>query len=339
MRTIIIAFVLASLNIDLGIHLDLAAVDKFQDRPTAPTTARDLQSAGDFFIGANAKAILDPHHLRSIVAYVAANKFTLANTRSIFRHLSEEYPSDDFLVIDAVSNITELDRKIAWFERIEKHPFGDVAPLGCGTNKKPAPLSAVYYRTATGEYMDYCDASGESSAIHFRRLSYGCNSPNDSTPDLVGATISSCKEVVERLLDSGADPNVKSPEGWSPVFEAAYRSQEEILRLLLDRGADINQRSSSGWTPLIAATNRDRCFSIVELLLSRGADINARNEEGRTALIYAVLHKNEAVVRLLLAAGADVKLKDGYGKTALMIAQEEALDEYVIRLLKAAGAR
>ena len=335
----IVAFVLINLNIGRAVSPSVATVPGVaQDGRIVPQPEQNVDFASDFVISANSRVILGPHHLRRIVVYLAPQAFTLVNVQTMFLHISEEYPSEDFLWIDAVSTTNDLEQKAEWFASIESFPFGDVTSLSCGAGIEQSPLSAHYWRAAPGESIVYCSASGESTAVDLRHLSYGCNGPSDSTPDIVGATISNCKAIVERLLDSGVDPNLRTRQGWGPVFEAAYWHHEEILELLLDRGADINQRSASGWTPLIAAANRDRSLPIVELLLSRGADINARTEEGRTALIYSVLKQNAALARMLLAHGADVNARDGYGKTAIMIA-EEGHDENVASLLRKAGAR
>lgn len=308
-----------------------------QSRRSAQKSERDLGSGIDYVISANAMVILGPHHARRVLVYAAPQEFTLENIRTIFLHLSEKYPSEDLLWIDAVSNKRKLREINDWFAAIESFSFGDVAPVGCGTKLESAPLSAHYYRGTAIEYFVYYSASGESIPVDLKRWYYGCDEPDASEPDLLDATILNCKEPVRRLLDSGVDPSVKSRQGGAPVFEAAYWKHEEILKLLLDRGADINQRSSSGWTALIAAAVRDS-RSIVEMLLSRGADINVRSEEGQTALIHAVIKQNAAVVRMLLARGADVTIRDGYGKTALAIAEEQH-DKSIARILREAGAK
>jgi len=275
--------------------------------------------------------------VRKIVVCIEPQVFTRMNVCDVFSRLSGDFPSEDFLLIDAVSTARQLRKAMAWYSGLKSFPFGDVASLGCGTDEPPQALSAQYWRTATGESINYYAGSGAFSAIDLKRVSYGCYDPNDSVPDLVSATISDCKDVVQRLLNSGVSPNFKSKEGWAPVFEAAYWNRGEILKLLLDSGGDINQTSLSGWTPLIAAAIGDVSPDRVEFLLGRGADVNARTEEGRTALIYAVERQKEDVVKLLLAHGADVYVKDGYGKTAMMIANEKQY-ENIVRLLQGVGA-
>ncbi len=84
--------------------------------------------------------------------------------------------------------------------------------------------------------------------------------------------------LIRRLLELGADPNYESMEGF-PALIAALGSGRtdscEILELLLDFGADIQQRGVNDYTPLHYAAARNDTEAIA-LLLSRGADPDAR---------------------------------------------------------------
>src|SRR5258707_8057433 len=55
------------------------------------------------------------------------------------------------------------------------------------------------------------------------------------------------------------------------------------IRLLLGRGADVNMRTRSGSTPLHRASWAG-ALEIVRLLLEYGADVGAVHGEGKTAL-------------------------------------------------------
>jgi ankyrin repeat protein len=50
------------------------------------------------------------------------------------------------------------------------------------------------------------------------------------------------KEVVELLLQRGADVNAKTQSGWTALMSAALSGQTEITKILLDAGADPNAK-------------------------------------------------------------------------------------------------
>ena len=65
------------------------------------------------------------------------------------------------------------------------------------------------------------------------------------------------KDVVELLLDSGADPNQASRSGVTPLHEAAFGGHKDVVQLLLDRGADPSKTATGGRTPLTLALNQN----------------------------------------------------------------------------------
>jgi ankyrin repeat protein len=76
-----------------------------------------------------------------------------------------------------------------------------------------------------------------------------------------------------------------------------------VLRLLLEHGADINVRSRSGWTPLYLAS-MNGALEVVRLLLEHGADVEAKDKYGGTALQVATGGRHDKVVKLLREHGA-----------------------------------
>lgn len=90
--------------------------------------------------------------------------------------------------------------------------------------------------------------------------------------------------------------------GKTPLHEATENHKLEIVQVLLDYGADVNAVSNGDYTALhIAATNGDT--AIINLLLSRNADIKKLDEFQRNPLQTAKTYRRKSAERLLKTAG------------------------------------
>jgi ankyrin repeat protein/Ca2+-binding EF-hand superfamily protein len=106
----------------------------------------------------------------------------------------------------------------------------------------------------------------------------------------------------------------------------------EVLNGLLDAGADLSARDAKGETPLHIAANLGSIIMAEWLILNR-ADVNAisfQNQE--TPLHMAIKGKNPIIVEMLLGANADVSTVSKHG-TPLELAQQFSSPD-IIRLLK-----
>ncbi|MCA9707780.1 MAG: ankyrin repeat domain-containing protein [Myxococcales bacterium] len=110
-------------------------------------------------------------------------------------------------------------------------------------------------------------------------------------------------EVIEVLLEAGADPRKGCPLYWP-----ADAGDLPRLRVLLAAGARVDDRLGQS-TPLMAAARSSRGEDAVPLLLEVGAEVDARNEIGETALVKAAGCNCRITVERLLAAGASPTVK------------------------------
>lgn len=105
--------------------------------------------------------------------------------------------------------------------------------------------------------------------------------------------------VMKLLLEHGADPNIHTFEGTSPLMAAAgvnwvyaqtyTESPESLLeavKLCHQLGMDVNQKNSMGVTALMGAANRGS-DAIIRFLVDQGADLTALDNEQRSALDWA----------------------------------------------------
>ncbi len=86
------------------------------------------------------------------------------------------------------------------------------------------------------------------------------------------------------LLAAGADPDVRTAEGETPLHlhVSARQPDTALVSMLVRGGADVNARNDTGETPLHVARKRNR-LSVVRTLLELGADANALDNAGRIA--------------------------------------------------------
>lgn len=73
------------------------------------------------------------------------------------------------------------------------------------------------------------------------------------------------KEVVDLLLNFGANVNDTDCSGWSPLHEAAKMKDPFFLQYLLNKGADIQMRDECGMTPIFTAAQHgsEKCLEIL----------------------------------------------------------------------------
>lgn len=71
---------------------------------------------------------------------------------------------------------------------------------------------------------------------------------------------------------------IKDNAGWTPIHEAANHGFLDIVELLLEHGADINSKGGGGYTPLASAADGGN-FVVMEYLLDRNASVSVLTDE------------------------------------------------------------
>lgn len=123
-------------------------------------------------------------------------------------------------------------------------------------------------------------------------------------------------EVVDWLLDKGADVNLADDDGYTPLMLAAQYDHVAVVKRLLKKGANPKARTNTGHTALTLVWGTDG--KVVPLLIKAGADPNARNNDGESPLLVAAHHDSTGPMRELLKAKANPNLADNSGITPLM---------------------
>jgi hypothetical protein len=132
---------------------------------------------------------------------------------------------------------------------------------------------------------------------------------------LQAASSEGYKKVVQMLLNQGADVNAQGGHYGNALQAALGKGYKEVVKLLLDQGADINAQGGVYGNTLQAASSEGH-KEIVQMLLDQGADVNAQGGHYGNALQAALENGHKEVVQMLLDQGADVNAQGGvYGNT------------------------
>ncbi|XP_011480228.1 tankyrase-1 isoform X1 [Oryzias latipes] len=94
------------------------------------------------------------------------------------------------------------------------------------------------------------------------------------------------KDVVDHLLQMGANVHARDDGGLIPLHNACSFGHSEVVSLLLCQGAEPNARDNWNYTPLHEAAIKGK-IDVCIVLLQHGADPNIRNTDGKSALDLA----------------------------------------------------
>ena len=152
---------------------------------------------------------------------------------------------------------------------------------------------------------------------------------------LMAATAMGNKEIMQLLIQAGAQVNAADENGNTPLLYAVYDFQKkDAVELLLKAGADCQWVNDFQTTPLILAAFNGHDISL-QKLIQAGADLEYKGKDERTALMQAVDNFRIGAVQALARAKANLETRDHYSLTPLLLSAfkyDAALTKALIKL-------
>jgi ankyrin repeat protein len=281
--------------------------------------------------------------------------------------------------VNARSTVNNWDRQVTAEPRAIYRPAGGLTPLlyaareGCvectrllveagadlsladPENISPLLMAVINGHWDTAQYLIKKGANPNKWDFWGRAPLYAAvdlnTIPRGGRPDWPSLDETTPLQVIEMLLDAGANPNAQlklAPPfrnigndrgldgmlttGATPLLRAAKALDAPAIAALLAKGADITLANSRGMTPIMVAAGlgsvdadtrgfylsedtQQRSIESLKLLIKAGGDINSKDSRGLTPLHEAARWGWNDVVQFLVENGADLNVKDNRGNT------------------------
>lgn len=158
-------------------------------------------------------------------------------------------------------------------------------------------------------------------------------------------------EIIQYLLDKGAETGTENRFGLTPLMEVCYSFLADVnavavIDLFISKGADLNVVGKGGHTAMAYAAERNKT-DVVKKLIEAKADVNKRGKSkiSYTPLMHAAKLGNLEMVKALVEAGAEINEIREHADGSVMITENAASMasdgnfSEVLEYLKSKGAK
>jgi ankyrin repeat protein len=145
--------------------------------------------------------------------------------------------------------------------------------------------------------------------------------------------------ICRTLIDHNANVNAQDKDGNTPLLLLCQMSgMTELIQFMIERGANVNARTEDFVRPIHMALQEGQ-YDVAKILVENGAQINHETSEGYTTLHLAALRANIPWARYFLLNGVKLNAMANDGSTALSIAKKSQKHEFEAFLRNEFGAK
>ena len=276
---------------------------------------------GQTVVGQWSRSNLVDQYRNSVLA--CATRWSCLLTIKLLIHRSaciytDHNKHEDALVSAATAGNTDIVEYLlergAKVNKPNRH--GDIALVRTACCGSPETVKLLL---KAGANVNQCNRHG-STALHVTRIGWGM--------------LPCHNEIIQALLDAGADPSIQDNSGETFLFRAfphvAHSARDDLPA---DHPqADIGSRGESSE---MTVTDSFCSTKTLKKLIHNCQNVNVQDRHGCTILMMAVRCRRHNVVEFLLTKGTNIFLKNQDNETALTIAYELGLEIIIFMLLEA----
>ena len=123
-----------------------------------------------------------------------------------------------------------------------------------------------------------------------------------STPLRMAAGVCDNTQVLQTLIDAGADIHTINNSGENLLITAARNPNPEIIKFVLNLGFDTEDHDNDGFTALLNAAFWQTNIEVLDILKNAGANIYAKTNSGDNLFHNAARNENKEVARYVSTA-------------------------------------